>query len=187
MKYLIILILFITSCTDHSSQSSSEKNITITNTVEPIIARYNSNSILLKLSSTIYWNSNKNQYFIVKTNIHTNNISFTLNQLLATNYIYYTNGGAIMGDNLSYVGDISPLERIYTNSYNQQILQKIQPIDDNIIICDDGKKFSNTEPVYPTTITLYTNKLGEGFYRPVDHLTPLEPNEFRYKSNLIEI
>ena len=184
MKYLILL-LFITSCTD--------KKVTAEPVViepEPVVASYDVETKLIKLLYNIYWNSSNNQYYGTKMFIPTNNIEYNFSQIKATNHFYYTNEPTLMEEEYQYVGSISLLERVYidTNNPPQQYLKILKAIDDSVIICYDKKKFLNTLPVYPYTITLYTNTIDEQFYRIDDYiLTPVEPNEFRYKDDLIEI
>ncbi|MGL5956440.1 MAG: hypothetical protein ACRC0X_07565, partial [Brevinema sp.] len=118
----------------------------------------------------------------------TNNIIYTFNKIKSTNHCFYKDNPILMNTQYQYLGSLSLLERIYLDTNNQLLLITLKPINDSIIICHDKKKFLNPSPVYPSTITLYTNKEGEEFYRIEDYiLTPVNPNEFRYKTNLIEI
>lgn len=211
MKSLLIFLLLFGACVKKQEKINIESTIvskefqeyinkdTNKNTTH-LVATYNNGLDLtlvqyFSISNNVYWDSNKNIFYGSTSFEHTNNIIYHFDPVKATNFIYYTNrydsGEFLFLDKVyKYVGSLSLLERIYidTNNPPQQYINKLAPIDDSEIICYDNKKFFNNSLIYPSTITLYTNKQGEKFYRTEKYtLTPVEPNEFRYKNNLIEI
>ena len=113
MKYLIIIILFITSCTD--KKQTAEPIV-----VEPIIASYDIETKLLRLADigenkSVYWESNNNVYYGSISMTKTNNITYQFNPIKATNYIYYDEY-VYISQPYFYIGSLSLLERVYIDT-----------------------------------------------------------------------
>ena len=183
MKYLILLLLFITSCTDKKQTTDTTEPI-IAEVIEPepIVASYDIVPKLFRLADigenkSIYWNSNSNIYYSSISMTKTNNITYQFNPMKATNYIYYdekfeyNNEYVYISQPYIYVGSISLLERIYidTNNPPQQYLKTLEAIDDTFIERYDDQYFkqvpiSNTYIFYPSKPTLYTNNKQTSLY-----------------------
>ena len=125
MKYLIVLLLFITSCTD--------KPIVASYDVEPELfwlEEYSRDNIIIEEStySAIYYEPISNQYYFA-TIEKTNNISYNTNNLIdEKNYIDYKMFQA--KTSFFYVGSIDLTNRIYIDNDKNQYIKKLELIND---------------------------------------------------------
>ena len=125
MKYLIVLLLFITSCTD--------KPIVASYDVEPELfwlEEYSRDNIIIEEStySAIYYEPISNQYYFA-TIEKTNNISYNTNNIIdEKNYIDYKMFQA--KTSFFYVGSIDLTNRIYIDNDKNQYIKKLELIND---------------------------------------------------------
>ena len=112
---------------------------------------------------SIYWNSNNNQYYYVKDGTRltkTNGLTYKLNPKKAEQ----TYTGKNLDPFLSYVGYISPRERLYIDKRdNQQYIKVLEPIQDPRVVTpypstyDDGGYMYMGYKVGDLVYTRYTD------------------------------
>ena len=132
MKYLLILILFITSCTD---KKQTPEPIVASYGVEPELfwlEEYTSNKRIdieyLYTYSFIYYEPISNQYYFA-TIEKTNNISYNTNNLIdEENYIDYKMFQA--KTSFFYVGSTDLTNRIYIDNDKNLYIKKLKLIND---------------------------------------------------------
>ena len=143
MKYLILLLLFITSCTD--------KPIVVSYDIEPELFwleefYYTGDPIEPSKYSAIYYEPLSNQYYFA-TIEKTNNISYDTNNINdEKNYIDYKGLSKMP---ITYVGSIDLTNRIYIDNDKNQYVKKLELIDDSYYYDYEYQKQILSSPVYP--------------------------------------
>ena len=159
MKYLIILLLFTTSCTN--------KPIIASYDVEPELfwlEEYSRDNIIIeeRTYSAIYYEPSSNQYYFA-TIEKTNNISYNTNNIIDekafiihtacwgakpnpnnTDLVYYP-----IEDPLVYVGNIDFTNRIYIDTNNTLYVKKLIEIDISYYVDYNDNKQTQKGNLFP--------------------------------------